>query len=69
VYGSGIYYTRSGDANMLFCRCFHDGCAGITKYAADSLGDVVYAALPDLGTELEVNMECGALGKRTVMFT
>jgi glycine cleavage system H protein len=40
-------------------------CAGITKYAADALGDVVYAALPDPGTELTANAECGALG--TVM--
>jgi glycine cleavage system H lipoate-binding protein len=38
-------------------------CPGITKYAADSLGDVVYAALPDPGTDLEANSECGALGK------
>ena len=37
-------------------------CAGITKYAAEALGDVVYAALPDEGTDLRANSECGALG-------
>lgn len=34
---------------------------GITKYAADALGDVVYAQLPEVGSELGAGDECGAL--------
>jgi len=34
---------------------------GITKYAADALGDVVFAQLPEVGEVLESGDECGAL--------
>ncbi|KAL0280012.1 UNVERIFIED_CONTAM: hypothetical protein PYX00_001440 [Menopon gallinae] len=34
---------------------------GISNYAQEALGDVVYAQLPDLGTELSQHDECGAL--------
>jgi len=34
---------------------------GITHYAQDSLGDIVYAQLPQLGDELSQGDECGAL--------
>jgi len=34
---------------------------GITQYAADALGDVVYAQLPEVGQELGLGDECGAL--------
>jgi len=34
---------------------------GITKYAADALGDVVYAQLPEAGDVFEAGDECGAL--------
>lgn len=37
------------------------GTVGISKYAQDSLGDVVFAQLPDPGTKLEAGEECGAL--------
>jgi glycine cleavage system H protein len=32
---------------------------GITSYAQDALGDVVYVALPEPGTELEAGGSCG----------
>jgi len=34
---------------------------GITQYAADALGDVVYAQLPEVGRVLRMGDECGAL--------
>jgi len=34
---------------------------GITKYAADALGDVVYAQLPEVGEVFSAGDECGAL--------
>jgi len=34
---------------------------GITQYAADALGDVVYAQLPETGQVLGAGDECGAL--------
>lgn len=34
---------------------------GISEYAQDALGDVVFAQLPDPGTALEQSDECGAL--------
>lgn len=37
------------------------GTVGISKYAQDSLGDVVFAQLPDPGTKLTAGEECGAL--------
>ncbi|KAK7790310.1 hypothetical protein R5R35_014397 [Gryllus longicercus] len=37
------------------------GTVGISHYAQDSLGDVVYAQLPDVGTVVEQKGECGAL--------
>lgn len=37
------------------------GTVGISKYAQDSLGDVVFAQLPDPGTKLTAGDECGAL--------
>jgi glycine cleavage system H protein len=30
------------------------GTVGISQYAQDSLGDIVYAQLPDVGTEYSV---------------
>jgi glycine cleavage system H protein len=32
-----------------------EGTIGISNYAQDSLGDVVYVQLPDVGTELAAN--------------
>ncbi|XP_065341383.1 glycine cleavage system H protein [Cloeon dipterum] len=37
------------------------GTIGITHYAQDALGDVVYAQLPDPGQEFSQMDECGAL--------
>nr|CAD7445895.1 unnamed protein product [Timema bartmani] len=37
------------------------GTIGITHYAQDALGDVVFAQLPDVGTIIGSKDECGAL--------
>ncbi|XP_003487745.1 glycine cleavage system H protein, mitochondrial [Bombus impatiens] len=37
------------------------GIVGISNYAQEALGDVVYAQLPDVGSEIEKEVECGAL--------
>ncbi|XP_072947757.1 glycine cleavage system H protein-like [Epargyreus clarus] len=37
------------------------GTVGISKYAQESLGDVVFAQLPDPDTEIAAGDECGAL--------
>ncbi|XP_055708427.1 glycine cleavage system H protein, mitochondrial [Phlebotomus papatasi] len=37
------------------------GTVGISQYAQEALGDVVYAQLPDVGTNLSQKDECGAL--------
>ncbi|XP_058792030.1 glycine cleavage system H protein [Phymastichus coffea] len=37
------------------------GTVGISNYAQDALGDVVYAQLPDVGSLVKKDEECGAL--------
>jgi len=37
------------------------GVVGVSKYAADALGDVVYAQLPDVGTDIAKGEDAGAL--------
>ncbi|XP_046413059.1 glycine cleavage system H protein, mitochondrial [Neodiprion fabricii] len=37
------------------------GTIGISHYAQDALGDVVYAQLPDVGSSISQEDECGAL--------
>merc|ERR1712215_117309 len=37
------------------------GTVGVSKYAADALGDVVYAQLPEPGDTVTAGEECGAL--------
>ncbi|CAG9782176.1 unnamed protein product [Diatraea saccharalis] len=37
------------------------GTVGISSYAQDALGEVVFAQLPDVGKEVTVGDECGAL--------
>lgn len=37
------------------------GTVGISKYAQESLGDVVFAELPKVGTKVSAGEECGAL--------
>lgn len=34
---------------------------GITQHAADALGDIVYAQLPDVGERIEAGQTCGEL--------
>lgn len=37
------------------------GTVGISDYAQDALGDVVFAQLPDMGSTVQKDEECGAL--------
>jgi glycine cleavage system H protein len=37
------------------------GTIGISEYAQEALGDVVYAQLPDIGASFRQKDECGAL--------
>lgn len=37
------------------------GTVGISNYAQEALGDIVYAQLPDIGTSFRQADECGAL--------
>ena len=41
----------------------HDGSVrvGITNYAQDALGDIVYVSLPEVGTAIEAGSTCGEL--------
>lgn len=41
--------------------CGDVAVVGISSYAQEALGDVVYAQLPDVGTKLTKSAECGAL--------
>ncbi|MEO7118437.1 MAG: glycine cleavage system protein GcvH [Candidatus Limnocylindrales bacterium] len=38
-----------------------DGTVGITAYAADQLGDIVYVELPKVGSRLEAGSTFGAI--------
>lgn len=38
-----------------------EATVGITAYAADALGDIVYVELPEAGTKLTVGEACGEL--------
>jgi glycine cleavage system H protein len=37
------------------------GRVGVTAYAADSLGDVVYVDLPDVGSQITAGEPCGEI--------
>ena len=41
----------------------HEGSVriGITHYAQDALGDIVYVSLPEVGSTVEANTACGEL--------
>merc|ERR1719350_775777 len=60
--------TKLGDSSIYFTKK-HEwvsvvgnmGTVGITDYAQQALGDVVYAQLPEVYSEVEVGEECGAL--------
>lgn len=64
-----LRYKYSSNSDKKFSDChewvFVDknniGTVGISKYAQESLGDVVFAQLPDPGMELNAGDECGAL--------
>ncbi|SDZ84941.1 glycine cleavage system H protein [Bowdeniella nasicola] len=38
-----------------------DGTVGITDFAADALGDVVYVDLPEVGSEVTAGETCGEI--------
>ncbi len=46
-------WVRSGNANVVRI--------GITEYAADQLGDIVFASLPSLGESVAAGDACGEL--------
>ena len=39
----------------------HDGRVGITAFAADALGDIVYVQLPDVGATVTAGVPCGEI--------
>ncbi|XP_049874677.1 glycine cleavage system H protein, mitochondrial-like [Pectinophora gossypiella] len=63
-----LYYRYSSDSERRYTDR-HEwisvdndiGTVGISKYAQDSLGDVVFAQLPETGVTLTAGDECGAL--------
>lgn len=38
-----------------------DARVGITEYAADRLGDVVFLSLPEVGASVELGQQCGEI--------
>lgn len=57
MYPDDLKYT----ADHEWVRRSGDGVvrAGITHYAQDALGDIVYVSLPEVGAELEEGQACG----------
>merc|ERR1712062_262895 len=55
---SSIYFTKKHEWVSIVGNM---GTVGITDYAQQALGDVVYAQLPDVDAEVVVGEECGAL--------
>merc|ERR1712062_336745 len=55
---SSIYFTKKHEWVSVVGNM---GTVGITDYAQQALGDVVYAQLPDVDAEVVVGEECGAL--------
>merc|ERR1711890_64156 len=53
-----IYYTRKHEWVLVEGG---KGTVGVSQYAADALGDVVYAQLPQPGDTLTAGEECGTL--------
>jgi len=54
----GRYYTEKHEWIDVVDKI---GTVGISHYAQEALGDVVYAELPTIGTEVKIKDECGAL--------
>merc|ERR1719323_736603 len=57
-YNNDMYFTKKHEWVTVVGNM---GTVGITDYAQQSLGDVVYAQLPEVDSEVEVGEECGAL--------
>merc|ERR1712223_995317 len=55
---SSIYFTKKHEWVSVVGNI---GTVGITDYAQQALGDVVYAQLPEVDSEVDVGEECGAL--------
>ena len=54
----GLYYSESHE----YVRVEGDfGFIGITDYAQNALGNVVYVDMPDVDDEVEAGEECGAV--------
>ncbi|XP_014773497.1 glycine cleavage system H protein [Octopus bimaculoides] len=37
------------------------GTIGISDYAQDAIGEIVFVSLPDIGTELKIGQQCGEI--------
>merc|ERR1712186_301666 len=57
-YNSDMYFTKKHEWVSVVGNM---GTVGITDYAQQALGDVVYAQLPEVDSEVAVGEECGAL--------
>lgn len=59
MYPSDVKYTK----NHEFIKCLNNGTAlvGITSYAQEALGDVVFVNLPEVGTKFNAGEEFGTV--------
>jgi len=59
MYPSDVKYTK----NHEFIKFLSDGTAivGITSYAQEALGDVVFVSLPEIGSKFEAGDEFGTV--------
>jgi glycine cleavage system H protein len=59
MYPSDLKYTK----NHEFIKFLNDGTAiiGITSYAQEALGDVVFVSLPEVGSKFEAGDEFGTV--------
>ncbi|KAK6627456.1 hypothetical protein RUM44_009933 [Polyplax serrata] len=60
VTNSGRKYSEKHEW-VEVCSSTKIGTVGISNYAQEALGDVVYAQLPDVDSTLQQHDECGAL--------
>lgn len=61
MYSSNVSARKYTDRHEWVVVDNNIGTVGISKYAQEALGDVVFAQLPDLNTEIAAGDECGAL--------
>ena len=61
MYPDDLLYT--GEHEWLRSPGEHEGSVrvGITHYAQDALGDIVYVSLPEIGQAIEAGSTCGEL--------